>query len=140
MTSPVLPERRLDHLITDAGTGQIRRSTEYSGVVWIGGRPPTGGIFFGRSVSASKPRVASVFVPDSLPYLDAEAAVVTHTWISSGPGDPNPFIVGARAELVADPRDPRLYWVQLTVRVAGSVPAGIGYRIVVEADPGMISR
>ena len=140
MASPVLPERRLDHLVTDAETGQVRRSTEYSGVVWIGGGPPTGGMFFGRSVSSSKPRVASVFVPDSLPYLDGEAAVVTHTWISNGPGDPNPFIVAGRAELVPDPRDPHVYWVQLTVHVAGSVPAGIGYRIVVEADPGTISR
>jgi hypothetical protein len=65
MTSPLLTERRLDHLVTDAETGQVMRSTEYSGVVWIGGQPPTGGMFLGRSVSASKPRVASVFLPET---------------------------------------------------------------------------
>jgi len=140
MTSPLFPEHRLDHLVTDAGTGQLRRSTQYSGVVWIGGQPPTGGMFFGRSVSVSKPRVESVVLPDSLPYLGIEATVVTHTWISSGPGDPNPMVLSAQAELVPDPRDDRLRWVQLTVRVAGSVPAGIGYHVVVEADPDMISR
>jgi hypothetical protein len=140
MTSPLFTERRLDHMVTDAVTGQTRRSTEYGGVMWIGGQPPTGGMFFGRSVSTSKPRVASVFLPDSLPYLGAEATVVTHTWVSSGPGDPNPFILAGQAELVPDPRGAQLCWVQLTVRVAGSVPAGIGYRIVVEAHPDMISQ
>ncbi|BAH55527.1 MULTISPECIES: hypothetical protein [Rhodococcus] len=33
----------------------------------------TVGKFFGRSVSASKPHVASVFLPDFLPYFDTEA-------------------------------------------------------------------
>jgi hypothetical protein len=50
------------------------------------------------------------------------------------------MVLGTQAELVPDPRDDRLRWVRLTVHVAGSVPAGIGYRVVVEADPDMISR
>ena len=137
MTSPLFTEPRLDHMVTDAATGQAMRSTEYSGVVWIGGQPPTGGMYLRRTVLASKPRVSSVFLPDSLPYLDAEATVVTHTWVSSGP---DAFIVAGQAELAPDPRDAQLRWVQLTVRVAGSVPVGIGYRIVVEAHPDMISR
>ncbi|AQA24870.1 hypothetical protein BTZ20_0686 [Rhodococcus sp. MTM3W5.2] len=124
-------------MVTDAATGQAIRSTEYGGVVWIGGQPPTGGLYLRRTVLASKPRVASVFLPDSLPYLDGEATVVTHTWVSSGP---DAFIVAGQAELVPDPRGAQLRWVQLTVRVAGSVPVGIGYRIVVEAHPDMISR
>jgi hypothetical protein len=140
MTSPLFTEPRLDHLVTDAGTGRTRRSTEYGGVVWIGGGPPTGGMFLCHSVRASKPRVATLLLPDSLPYLDAGAKVVTHTWVSSGPGDPNPFIVAGRAELVPDPGGARPHWVQLTVSVAGSVPVGIGYRVVVEADPDLVGR
>ncbi|ALG13906.1 hypothetical protein [Kibdelosporangium phytohabitans] len=138
MTSPLLCERRLDHLVTDAATGQTMRGTEYSGVMWIGGEPPTGGMFFGRSVPVAKARVASVLLPDSLPYLDPEATVVTQTWVSSGPGDPNPIIIAGQAELVPDPRGARVYWVQLTIRVAGSVPAGIGYRVVVEVHPDKV--
>jgi len=138
MTASNVTAPRLDHLVTDAPTGQTRRSTEYGGVVWMGGHPPTGGMFFGRTVRASKPRVASVVLPDSLPYLSADAVVVTHTWISSGPGDPNPFILDGQAALVPDPQGRQLHWVQLNISVAGSVPVGIGYRIVVEADPDMI--
>ncbi|WP_283236609.1 hypothetical protein [Rhodococcus sp. 21391] len=39
-----------------------------------------------------------------------------------------------------DQRGAHLRWVQLTVRIAGSVLVGIGYRIVVDAHPDMISR
>lgn len=81
-----------------------------------------------------------LFLPDSLPYLGAEATIVTQTWVSSGPGEPHPHIVAGQAELVPGPGDVRLRWVQLTIHVAGCVPAGIGYRVVVEAHPDLISR
>ncbi|MDF2894175.1 MAG: hypothetical protein K0Q46_961 [Rhodococcus erythropolis] len=141
MSSPLFVEPRLDHVVTDAVSGQLRRSTQYSGVLWIGGEPPgAGGVYFMRSVSKSKPRGVSVFLPDSLPYSTSEATVVTHTWLSSGPGDPNPIIVAGSAALVPDPRDAALCWVQLSVSVAGSVPVGIGYRVTVEARPDSIRR
>ncbi|MBS3693904.1 hypothetical protein ACQGAO_31740 [Rhodococcus sp. 1.20] len=139
--SPLFVEPRLDHLVTEAVSGQLRRSTQYSGVLWIGGEPPGAGrVYFMRSVSKSKPRAVSMFLPDSLPYLGSEATVVTHTWVSSGPGDPNPIIVAASAVLVPDPRDVALRWLQLSVSVAGSVPVGIGYRVTVETHPESVRR
>jgi len=127
----VLPQPRIDTLITDAVTGLQRRRTEYRGTVWFGGRPQTTGygtLAVGRGARIETP----FFLPDSLPYRPdpLEDAVVSCTVALQSVAGEGPQILEARAGLVPDPRNAAVCWMQLQVTAAGQVPMAVAYHVI----------
>lgn len=135
----VVPQRRIDTLVTDAVTGLQRRRTEYVGTAWFGGRPqPTG---FG-SVQVTRPaRIETpFFLPDSLPYRPdplGDAAVTANVALQ-GAGGESSHVLDCRAGIVPDPRNPAVCWVQLQVLAIGRVPMAIAYRVDALVSPNAI--
>lgn len=91
------------------------------------------------SASAARPEVASFIVPDSLPYLSGSPVVSARVWLMGSTGDRNAYVLGHSAMLVPDPQGRPYHWLHLSIHVAGTVPAGAGYEIVVLAEPDAVS-
>jgi hypothetical protein len=126
----VLPQPRLDTLVTDAVTGMQRRRTEYTGTVWFGGRPQL--TSFGTVAMTRSARIESpFFLPDSLPYRPdpLEDAVVVCTVALQGAEAEAHQILEARAGLVPDPRNPAVCWIQLQVIAVARAPVAVTYRV-----------
>jgi hypothetical protein len=126
----VVPQPRIDTLVTDAVTGRQRRRTEYSGTVWFGGRPQVTG--FG-TVTRTMPASIETpfFLPDSLPYRPdpLEDAQVVCNVALQGAEDESHQVLGYRAALVPDPRNPAVCWIQLQVVARARVPLAVSYRV-----------
>src|SRR4051812_32935699 len=71
----VLPQPRVDLLVDDA-SGARRRMTEYTGLVWYGGRPQRSR-FGSLTVNVAGSIESPFFLPDSLPYDAAKLADAT---------------------------------------------------------------
>ncbi len=126
----VLPQPRIDTLVTDAATGTQRRRTEYTGTVWVGGRPQVTG--FG-SITLAQMAVIDrpLFLPDSLPYRPDplnDALVVCSVAIQGSMDEPH-HILDCSAGLVADPRNAAVSWIQLRVAARARTPFAISYRV-----------
>jgi hypothetical protein len=133
MTSGIepVPQPRVDTLVTDAATGEQRRQTEYSGTVWLGGRPEITG--FGSVSRGGLASIESPFVlPDSLPYVASRTgdAIVACTIATQSATDAAQT-VDYRAGLVADPGGGDLAWLQPQIIAVAQVPLGVSYRVVV---------
>lgn len=126
----VVPQPRLDTLVTDAAGGGERRRTEYSGTAWFGGRPNLGGMTIQRLASIESP----FFLPDSLPYRPdpLDDAQVAATIAVQGSPDGEHQLTEVHAGLVADPRNPVVCWIQLQVVGRAVVPLAVSYRVVVQ--------
>jgi hypothetical protein len=127
----VLPQPRMDHLVTDVATGQPRRRTEYTGTVWFGGRPQVAGpavVTRGMGASIATP----FFLPDSLPYRPdpLEDAELSCTVAVQSAEDGAVQVLEARATLVPDPRNAVVCWIQLRVVARARTPLAISYRVV----------
>jgi hypothetical protein len=127
----VLPQPRIDTLVTEAVTGLQRRRTEYSGTVWFGGRPEVSSYgLVTRSTVASLD--SPFFLPDSLPYRPdplEDAQVVASVAIQGGEEGPG-HILTYRAGLVPDPRNAAVCWIQLQISARTHVPLAVAYRVV----------
>lgn len=146
----VVPQPRIDTLAQDVPTGESRRRTEYSGSIWLSEPPSvtgplamraantrTGGIYWKASLP-SMPLEASIFIPDSLPYLPDAAATVqiaaTLGVQSGGSSGDSPLIVSDyRAVLAPDPRNQAVAWLQLQLMGVAAPGTALAYRIVVLA-------
>lgn len=132
MDNPIAvePQPRIDTLTTDATTGTQLRRTEYSGTAWFGGKPQFTG--FGTITMAQAARVQSPFyLPDSLPYrAGAQALLAMSVAVQSAPDEAHQ-VLEYRAELVPDPRDPTVAWVQVQLLAAIMTPTGLSYRVTV---------
>jgi hypothetical protein len=127
----VLPQPRIDTLVTEAGSGMQRRRTEYTGTVWFGGRPEVSS--YGL---VTRSTVASIdspfFLPDSLPYRPdplEDAQVACTVAIQGGEEGPG-HILDYRAGLVPDPRNAAVCWIQLQLSARAHVPLAVAYRVV----------
>ena len=126
----VVPQPRIDTLVTDAATGLQRRRTEYTGTVWFGGRPQVT-----SSGSVTRTAFASIespfFLPDSLPYRPdpLEDALVVVSVAIQGGEDRSHQILDYRAGLVPDPRNAAVCWMQLQVIARSVVPLAVSYRV-----------
>jgi len=126
----ILPQPRIDTLVTDAATGTQRRRTEYTGTAWFGGRPQVTG--FG-SITLAQVAVLDrpFFLPDSLPYrpdpLD-DALVVCSVAIQGSMDEPH-HVLDGRAGLVSDPRNAAVSWIQLQVIARARTPFAVSYRV-----------
>jgi hypothetical protein len=127
----VLPQPRIDTLVTDAVTGMQRRRTDYTGTVWFGGRPQLTSV--GTMSVARGARVETpFFLPDSLPYRPdpLEDAVVACSVALQGAEAEAHQILDYKAGLVPDPRNAAVCWMQLQVIAAGRAPIAVSYRVV----------
>jgi hypothetical protein len=136
----LIPQPRIDTFVRDAATGAERRRTEYSGTVWFGGPPDTGGRIVGF-VSTFLRDATPVFLPDSLPYRrDALSdALVSCTAAVQGSTAETNFVTAAGAAWADDPRGGDLAWLQLTLDVYGKEPLGVAYRVVALCDPEAVA-
>ncbi|CAM3856372.1 hypothetical protein [Smaragdicoccus niigatensis] len=132
--TPPVPQSRIDHLVDAIEGDRKLRRTEYSGTLWLGGPPPSGPIRMTYPASPDRPEIASFIVPDSLPYLTDRAVVSARVWLIGSAGERNTYVLRHAAMIVEDPQGRPVHWLQLTVHVAGTVPAGVGYQIVVLAE------
>ena len=126
----VVPQPRIDTLVTDAATGLQRRRTEYPGTVWFGGRPQV--TSYGTITRTAFASIESpFFLPDSLPYRPdplEDARIVVSVAIQ-GAEDRAHQILDYRAGLVPDPRNPAVCWMQLQVIARSMVPLAVSYRV-----------
>ncbi|OGO58673.1 MAG: hypothetical protein A2V85_15365 [Chloroflexi bacterium RBG_16_72_14] len=126
----VVPQPRIDTLVTDAATGLQRRRTEYSGTVWFGGRPQV--TSYGTLTRTAFASIESpFFLPDSLPYRPdpLEDALIVVSVAIQGAEDKAHQILEYRAGLEPDPRNPAVCWMQLQVIARSMVPLAVSYRV-----------
>jgi hypothetical protein len=126
----IVPQPRIDTLVTDAATGLQRRRTEYSGTVWFGGRPQV--TSYGTLTRTAFASIESpFFLPDSLPYRPdpLEDALIVVSVAIQGGEDKAHQILEYRAGLVPDPRNPAVCWMQLQVIARAMVPLAVSYRV-----------
>lgn len=136
MDNPIAvePQPRIDTLTTDAPSGIQLRRTEYSGTVWFGGKPQLTG-FAATTVSHGARLETPFFLPDSLPYrAGAQVLVAMSVAVQSAPNDAH-HVVEYKAELVPDPRNPAVAWVQLQVLAVIRTPTALSYRVDVLVQP-----
>lgn len=132
----VVPQPRIDILVDDA-EGARRRHTEYSGVVWFGGRPqPTamGTITFSRAGRIETP----FFLPDCLPYrADALADATLSITMAAANLSDYVNLFDQRAQFVPDPAG-RPTWIQVQLLATGRVPLAFTYRVVALTAPDVV--
>jgi hypothetical protein len=136
MDNPIAvePQPRVDTLVIDAGTGASRRRTEYSGSVWFGGKPTMTG--FGIMTTSRAAQVQTPFyLPDSLPYrVGTPSLIAVSVAVQSAP-DEGHQVMEYQAQLVPDPRNPVVAWVQLQVLAGIRTPTAVSYRVDVLVPP-----
>jgi hypothetical protein len=141
LMAEAVPQPRVDGLVTDPATDLPLRRTEYSGTLWMGGRPQMTSLGV-ISIGATTPLDQVVYVPDSLPYrasAAAQAVVSCTVSIQSSSGDHH-VVFEAQAALVPDPRGGELAWLQLRVSAFGRPPLGLGYRVVVQVPTDAVAQ
>jgi hypothetical protein len=130
------PQPRIDILVEDALTGQPRRLTTYSGIVWYGGRVNVGDQL---NVFRYGDLDAPFFVPDSLPYDPAHvAAAQLSTAVGVQVSGRDAFRIAARSELVPDPEGRGMAWLRVHLSGRTSIPAGLTYRVEVLGPPEVV--
>jgi hypothetical protein len=137
----VIPQPRIDTLVTDAVTGGQRRRTEYTGTAWFFGRPNFDDP--GKTNYSFATIGTPFFLPDSLPYrpdlLDDAVVVCLVALQASGEFVEHkspPF--DYRAGLEPDPRNPAVCWVRVQVRAEAGTPFGVIYQVTVLVAPNAV--
>lgn len=132
----VVPQPRVDLLVDDA-SGSRRRHTEYTGVVWFGGRPQLsalGSLTMTQGAQIQTP----FFLPDSLPYrADALADASLSITIGTVNVSDHLNLFDLNARFVIDPAG-RPTWVQVQVFATGRVPLAFSYRVVALTAPDAV--
>jgi hypothetical protein len=137
MDNPIAvePQPRIDTLTTDAASGTQLRRTEYAGTVWFGGKPQLTG--YGTITMSQAARVQTpFFLPDSLPYRAGTGVLIAMTVAVQSAPDEAHQVLEYKAELVPDPRNPAVAWVQVHVLAAIRTPTALSYRVDVLVEPG----
>lgn len=135
-TIEVEPQARVD-LLVETAAGVPRRMTEYSGVVWYGGRPKRsslGTITMTVGAGIESP----FFLPDSLPYLADKLADGSLSVTVGLVNVSDHFsLFGYSAAFVPDPSG-RPAWVQVHISATGRVPVALSYRVVALTAPDAV--
>ena len=142
MSLEVIPQPRVDTLVTDAGSGEGRRRTEYTGTAWIDGRAESAGLTLkriGQPGMILPGKDVTFFVPDCLPYAreGLERAQLTVNMAMQASGDTG-AILGAEAAFVDDPSGSPT-WIQLHVSAHSGWPFAVSYRVVALVPPEAVS-
>lgn len=121
---------RIDTLVKDSALNVERRRVEYSGTIWLGGRPQ----FSSGIVISSGSQVHDVppfFLPDSMPYKRDALGNATIAGTVAAQSAPDDVEIGeAQFSFADDPSLPNRAWVQLALTMSGRGPIGISYRVV----------
>ena len=133
MSIEVVPQPRVEHLVTGLDGQQLRR-TDHRGVAWFGGRQAVqaGGTMVVRSQAAS---IASPFwVPDSLTYrTDATASIVVSASVGLLHVSESSALAEVIARLAVNEQRPEASHVLLQVPGAARVPLALSYAVTVLA-------
>ena len=137
----IVPQPRIDTLVTDAA-GRQRRRSEYAGTIWFGGRPEVSAYGI---VARSAPAVIDtpMFLPDSLAYRPdpLEDALVACSVAIQGSQEGAAHVLECSAGIAPDPRNPSVYWAQLRVSARVVVPFAVSYRVeVLVAMNGILAK
>ena len=135
-TFEVDPQPRIDVRVEDAASGEPRRLTTYSGLVWYGGRINVTESFNSFHTDWFE---GPFFLPDSLPYDPARSGTLTvaATVALQGTGGEWASVL-ASGSVVPDPRGQPVSWVQVHLAGKGRIPIGLSYRVEVLATPDAV--
>jgi hypothetical protein len=135
MSIEVVPQPRIDHLVTGLDGEPLRR-TDYRGIAWFGGRqhPPQGGLLAMTMQTAGI--VSPFWLPDSLAY---QSSAVADIQVSLSVGliyvPENCAIAEASARLAVNEAHPEASHVLLHLQGAARIPIGVSYSVTVLAPP-----
>ena len=131
---------RIDMLVTDPATGGPRRRTEYSGTIWLGGRP----VITAGMTMASGAFVVNLppfFLPDSLPYKrDAVGDGIVAATVAVQSDVDHTMITDAQAAFVDDPGVAGRCWIQIALTMSARGPIGLSYRVVALTAPDAVDQ
>lgn len=132
MTIEVVPQPRVDHLVTGLDGMQLRR-TDHRGIVWFGGRQEAqAGTLVMRMQTAS---ISTPFwLPDTLAYHSAAADRVLVSIVASVlyVGEKS-ALADVSARLAVNDNHPAVSHVLVHIRGAARVPLGVSYEVTVLA-------
>jgi hypothetical protein len=133
MSIEVVPQPRIEHLVSGLDGQQLRR-TDHRGVAWFGGRQAaqTGGMMVMRSQAAS---IASPFwLPDSLAYrTEAAATVVASASVGLLYVSESSALAEVVARIAVNDQHPEVSHVLLQVLGPARVPLALSYSVTVLA-------
>lgn len=138
MSIDVLPQPRVDHLVT-ALDGSVLRRTDYRGMVWFGGRQAaqTGGFMMMMSQPAAV--VTPFWLPDSLVYRTDAATDVVVTIAAAVLYVPeNCALAEVSARLAVNEAHPEASHVLVHLQGAARIPIGVAYDVTVLAPPDAV--
>jgi hypothetical protein len=130
----VEPQPRIDVRVEDGASGEPRRLTTYTGLVWCGGR-------VGMDSMTDRFHTdrfdTPFFLPDSLPYDPARGGDVSVTVTIGLQGIRDWSVLLAGGSVQPDPRG-QVGWVQVRLVGKGNVPVCVSYRVEVVAPPDAV--
>lgn len=138
MSIDVVPQPRIDHLVTGIDGVTLRR-TDHRGLVWFGGRQAaqTGGMMTMRAQPAAI--VTPFWLPDSLAYrTDAVAQVVVTISASVLYVPENCALADVTARLAVNEAHPQASHVLVHLQGAARIPVGVAYDVTVLAPPDAV--
>ena len=138
MTIEVVPQPRIDHLVTGLDGATLRR-TDHRGTVWLGGRqPPQPGGVLAMTLSTAKVETP-FWLPDSSAYrTEAAASVVVTIAVGLHFVPEHCAIAEVAAALAVNDQHPEVSHVSVHLRGAARVPIGLSYQVTVLAPPDAV--
>jgi hypothetical protein len=133
MSIEIVPQPRIDHVVTGLDAQPLRR-TDHRGIVWFGGRQAaqTGGMMMMRSQAAAI--VSPFWVPDTLAYRTDASAGITVTISASVLYVPeNCGLADVSARLAVNENQPDVSHVLVHLQGAARIPIGVSYDVTVLA-------
>lgn len=138
MSIDVVPQPRIDHLVTGLGGESLRR-TDHRGIVWYGGRQAaqTGGMMTMRSQTAGI--ITPFWVPDTLAYrTDMVGDIVVSIAASVIYVPENCALADVAVRLAVNEQRPDVSHVLVHLQGAARIPIGVSYDVSVLAPADAI--
>jgi hypothetical protein len=133
MSIDVVPQPRIDHLVTGIDGAELRR-TDHRGIAWFGGRQvaQTGGLMSMRHQPAAV--VTPFWLPDSLVYRSDATERIIVTIIASVLYLPDSSgLAEVAARLAVNESHPHASHVLIHLQGAARIPIGVSYDVCVLA-------
>ncbi len=138
MSIEVVPQPRIDHLVTGLDGASLRRS-DHRGIVWFGGRQAvqSSGMMTMRSQTAGI--VTPFWLPDTLAYrTDFVGHIVVSIAASVIYVPENCALADVSARLAINEQRPEVSHVLVHLQGAARIPIGVSYEVTVLAPTDAI--